>query len=208
MCDGLILYATMDTADISGTIVKDVSGPTVHDGTMTQGFLASTTAKVGQGLEFNCEPAPHLDFGSHAELAPPSGADFSGAIWVKSSFAPPNSTSPQQVIVSNEGLNKPGWLIYRTNINLGGTSIKTVVRFETATGVTYEALLPLMKTDIWHHIAFVLDGSSTSPTLRGYFDGVAVTPVPILAGEDFSSSGSLLLGSDAARQIGYCGEAD
>ncbi len=206
LCDGLILYATMDTADISGSTVKDVSGPTVHDGTMTGGTLPIVTAKIKEGLEFNNEPNPHVDFGAHAELSPGSGKDFSGSIWVRSRTSP--AQGQIQMIASNEGFNKPGWSILRANINLGAVAIRTVVQFEDAGGNRYQALLPALQNSVWQHVAFSYTGSSGSPVLQAYFNGIPVTPVSIPSGSSFASSGKLLLGRDGPGQYGLSGDAD
>ena len=48
-CEGLILYHTMDKLDLAGNVVKDVSGPTLHDGTVV-GTLANVPTQIEQGF--------------------------------------------------------------------------------------------------------------------------------------------------------------
>lgn len=204
LCRDLILYATMDTVNITGTTngstVFDTSlSPNVHNGTVIASAvpLSNPAAQVLEGFEFTPSPTT-VRFLPHPELDPGTGP-FTVAIWAFSV-----DDMAYEALVSKGGtgaspVTLPGWTIYNV-----GTS--TIVSVTTTTGTTIDASFPRIPINQWSHIMMVVD--PVLNRLRAYLDGVLMDTTPLPAGWDVSSSFPILLAQSGIGDAFYDGILD
>ncbi len=203
---GLVLYHTLDKADLDGLTVKDVSGPILHPGAVV-GDLSMVAGRIHQGLDYQANPARHVRVEHHSELDPGAGA-FSVALWFKplrgGSATVGNSFS--EVLVSK--LSPPGgatqtgqgWMVFRNQTG-------TFVQINSALG---SRTVPLGQTAAgqWNHVVLVVDRGTSR--LVGYLNGKRIGFAALSGGatEVIASTAPLLEGRDAGGAAPFAGVLD
>ncbi len=205
--DGLVLYHTFDKADLSGKIVKDVSGPILHPGTMSES-LSSVVGRIAQGLEYKGEPTHFTRVTHHAELDPGTGS-FAVAIWFKAARggSVPSGASFTEALVAKfasagggtTGQANGGWSVYRTQ---AGTFVQTMSPLGTRT-----VPLGFTPAGVWHHAVLVVQ--RTSGQVIGFLNGkrVGVTSLGQVT-ESIASASDLFEARDPAGNFPFAGVLD
>ena len=157
---GLILYHTLDKIDVVEKTVKDVSGPTLHTGTVV-GALSMVPGRIAQGLDFKGDPVNHVRVAHHTELDPGAG-NFTAAIWFKPTRGGSATTGltfteslvSKQALPSATAQNGAGWAIYR---NQNGTFVQTVSGAGART-----VPLGITAAGQWNHAVLVVNRATSS----------------------------------------------
>ncbi len=207
--EGLVLHARMDK--LSGTVIPDSSGPTIHDGQRAGNGWANPAGIISDAFRFTCQEPTRIEYQHHPELTAEKNKDFSAAIWVRADPEfPPQAGSYQVIATKQKSLQSPGWSILWTAVNTGnGVSRQVVMRFVDTAGEPTSLALADIRDSQWHHLAFVIDGDGTSKVeIRTFFDGKQTpAPVSLAAGTGFESEDPLYLGNDEGEHP-YCGDLD
>lgn len=148
---GLVGHWTFDGSSVSGTSVADMSG-NGNTGTLTNG-ASPTIGKIGQGVTFDGTNDYVNVPNTSGALAPGTGS-FSATFWYK-------GTRTEEFLHDNGTFLGARWVISSFKYSFTGAFSAGL-----ASG-TYT----LPSDNDWHHLAFVLDGSTNSDTISMYLDG-------------------------------------
>lgn len=192
-CDDLILHMTMDEADIDfrSNIVRDVSGPTVHDGTATV-TPSVVSGQIGGALVM--EKEQRVVVKHHTELDPGMN-HFSVAIWAMT-FG-----DGDEMIAHKGGLseNSTGWALFNTGK-------ETMAQVSFGSGGIVRIPMPRLRQEVWTHLAFVLDREAK--VMSAYQNGVLVGSED-LAGEPIAArEQNLLVGNTSTGSAPFQGQLD
>lgn len=204
--EGLVLYHTLDKADIAGSTVQDTSGPIFHKGTLA-GAPANLAAQIKEGLEFKGESATHIRVPHHTELDPGAGS-FTVALWFKAARTS-SSTAGQsftEVLVAKQGTSTtptqaaPGWQIFRTQ---AGTFVQAV-----STSGPKTISLGASSANQWHHAVLVVHRGLGF--VAGYLNGkrIGVATISSVASDVIASNADLFEARDLAGKSPFLGSLD
>jgi hypothetical protein len=175
LSNGLAAYYRFD--ETSGTVISDYSG-NGRDGTLVSSPVLSTDARVGTGA---------ITFSGANKMTGPSlslpGSDFSFAFWIK-------TTTPSNSMVG---------MGYNSFCAFNGKSISCTTDGNISGGAIVSE--PSVYSGGWHHIAYVVTGS----TQKLYVDGterstVSETPA--------SLGGGISVGVRFGSSSGFVGSLD
>ena len=186
---GLKLHATLDTADIIGTTVDNVTGNSAYDGQIV-GTLGNPAGKIEQALDFPKSTSDYVDFGQGLD---PGLGSFTVSVWFKL-----DTLGSTQYIIdkgNNSNSTEPGFSIwvrsdglieYRGNHVGSASSTKFSRHMPAGTIVTGQ----------WYHAVMVL--SRSKGTIKAFLNGSSVPSSyegnTLTAGLPISSTEPLVIG--------------
>ena len=194
LVNNLRLHATGDTADISGTTVRDTAG-TPQNGTM-HGSVGNPAGILEEALRF--DGSSDVDFG---DVLDPGTDSQSVSLWFNT-----ESTGTQFIASKgSDGSDTPGWAIYLSggsNLvyrgNHDGSALDT--RFGVSTGAG------VIGPDQWYHAVLVLDRDEEK--IYAYLDGELVGSDDLTPGLGISNSNPILLGRRGISSYNLIGLVD
>jgi len=191
LCEGLIVYLTMDLARVSATQVFDTSGsPNVHDGTRV-GSLSLVPGQVLEGMRFPGNTQNFVQIPHHPELNPDKEG-YSVALWV---FPESSQALFGALAYKSAPRNESGW-------SIGVIGEDTLVGVETAAGVARSVEMPGLPANTWSHVAFVVDRANQR--IIGYLNGVAQGATALAEDDVYGNDGPIsLLNTPVVSDFGY-----
>lgn len=204
LAERLILHHTMDRVDVVNGIVRDTSGPTVHDGAIA-GTVPFGSGRIRQGLTYPGKPGNYVVVKHHKELNPGT-SDFTASIWFNAERGAAGTTGTQflEYLVSKLAVGESGapigWGIFRDQNN-------TYVQAASLLG-GYRVPLGPTAAGRWHHVVLVIDRRTAR--LVGYLNGkeIGSTALSPRGTDDFSTTGELFEGRDADDRTPFLGQLD
>lgn len=205
LLDNLVLHHTMNKADLSGSTVLDVSGPTLHPGTIN-GTVRNPAGIIQQSFDYAgaANPANHVLVKHHTELDPGTG-DFSVAVWFRAERGPGTAgvTFTEYFVskLGGGGRVPTGWALWR---NQSDTFVQAIAQ----SGASYRIALGVTGANTWHHIALVINRRAGQ--VFGYLNGKSVGAMRLAAGtvENFGTTADLYEGRDNAGNAPLLGMLD
>lgn len=171
---------TMDSADISGTTLHDVSGNndgTIHGASQTPGMINEALAFNGDGDYVKVPHSSSIDFADE---------DFSVSVWFKTT----TGSVHNYILSKNYGGAGVKW--YGINILPGTPTIKCYV--DDGTNNSKVNTTGSYNDGAWHHLVFVRD--TTANKLIAYIDGGWNAEVADMSGS-IANTGALTIGARA-----------
>lgn len=154
---GLVAHYTFDGKDMYNN-VADVSG-NGRNGTISgQAATSTTIGKIGQALNFD-GTNDYVDLGNNAAFEPSGSTSFSVAFWYKGLKG-----STEHFVSHSPSPATNYWFIDHDSAQFCGGNGCGQSRINSYT---------LPNDNDWHHLAVVLDRSTSPDQLKVYLDGVS-----------------------------------